>query len=290
MPERLNGPAWRAGVPSQAPRVRISPPPQCLFVILSSIQIQNMSIEGEPKPFDRQSELPKQAPEQNEIEQHLEEYLELKEGATEKIELLKAKDLPKKYQAEREFFHDERLDKVTIAVVPDDLWTKKSQPSESSAEKQLILIKEGYFEKQENPDEIAWLCHELAHCQNFLDTESSKEYQKNMQKFVFEDIAQYTTVRRKDLEQELSLIERKGGNEQTINSLRKILDSTDKNIIKRPVYYPNNPVEQHAFTSQFQFLKNQGKSREDILAMISKHYDKKDFPFFNRLLDSIYEK
>ncbi len=128
-----------------------------------------------------------QATGQEEIKKYLQEHLGLKEGAVERIGLLKAKDLPKNYQAQREALHDERLDGVTIAVVPDDLWVK-SQSSESSAENQLILIKQSYFETQENPDEIAWLCHELAHCQNFLDSKSPEEYQDNMQRFAFEDL------------------------------------------------------------------------------------------------------
>lgn len=253
-----------------------------------------MSVEGGPKQIDQQPELPKvetphkpplddseelasrdreieikqaeakkrdetkiaeiraslgleQATEPRQLKQHLQEYLGLKEGAVERIGLLKAKELPKNYQAQREALHDERLDGVTVAVVPDDLWVKGSQPSESSAEKQLILIKQSYFEAQENPDEIAWLCHELAHCQNFLDSESPEEYQGNMQRFAFEDIkTEYT--------------------------------------------YPNNPVEQFTFTKQFQFLKEQGKSREDVLAMLGKYYHEEDFPFFNRLLDSVYGK
>ncbi|MBI2641865.1 hypothetical protein HYW87_04750 [Candidatus Roizmanbacteria bacterium] len=171
----------------------------------------------------------------------------MKEGTVERIGLLRAKDLPKNYQAQHEALHDERLDGVTIAVVPDDLWGKGSQPSESSAEKQLILIKQSYFEAQENPDEIAWLCHELAHCQNFLDSESAEAYQKNMQTFAFDDL-------------------------------------------KTEYSYPNNPVEQFTFTKQFQYLKEQGKGREDVLAMLGKYYHEEDFPFFNRLLDSVYGK
>lgn len=188
-----------------------------------------------------------QSPEQSGIKQHLQEYLGLKEGAVERIGLLKVVDLPKNYQAQREALHDERLDRVTIAVVPDDLWVKGSLPSESSAENQLILIKQSYFEAQENPDEIAWLCHELAHCQNFFDSESPEVYQGNMQRFAFEDL-------------------------------------------KAEYPYPNNPVEQHAFTKQFQYLKEQGKSREDVLVMLGKYYHEEDFPFFNRLLDSVYGK
>lgn len=188
-----------------------------------------------------------QAEDQKATKQHLREYLGLKEGDVERVSLLKAKNLPEQYQAQREALHDERLDGITIAVVPDDLWVKGSQPSESSAENQLILIKQSYFEAQENPDEIAWLCHELAHYQNFLDSKSPEEYQDNMQKFAFDDLkTEYT--------------------------------------------YPNNPVEQYTFTKQFQYLKEQGKSREDVLAMLGKYYHEEDFLFFNRLLDSVYGK
>lgn len=183
----------------------------------------------------------------NDVKQHLQEYLDLKEGAIERIGLMKAKDLPKNYQSQREVFHDERLDGVTIAVIPDDLWMKgKNQPSESNAEKQLVLFKQSYFEAQDNPDEIAWLCHELAHCQKFLDSESPAEYEGNMEKFAFEDL-------------------------------------------KTEYSYPNNPVEQFTFTKQFEYLKEQGKNRNDVLKMLGQNYSEEDFPFFNRLLDSVYK-
>ncbi|HBX16411.1 MAG: hypothetical protein UU69_C0032G0004 [Candidatus Magasanikbacteria bacterium GW2011_GWA2_41_55] len=183
--------------------------------------------------------------EQGGIKQYLQKHLGIEQKNAERIKLLKTKDLPKNYQAQRGFFHDERLDGVTLAVIPDDLWVKGSQPSESSAEKELILIKQSYFEAQENPDEIAWLLHELAHCQNFLDFASPEEYQANMQKSAFGDL--------------------KIGNR-----------------------YPNNPVEKFAFTKQFQYLKEQGKSRENIAVMLSGYYNEEDFPFFNKLLDDIF--
>lgn len=181
------------------------------------------------------------------LQQHLQKYLELKEDVVERIGLLKAKNLPKNYQAQREALYDERLDNVIIAVIPDDLWIKGNQPSESNAENQLILIKQSYFETQEKPDEIAWMIHELAHCQNFLDSKSTEAYQKNMQTFAFNDL-------------------------------------------KTEYSYPNNLVEKHAFTKQFQYLKKQGKSKENVLSMLNEHYNKEDFPFFNRLLDYVYEK
>jgi hypothetical protein len=177
--------------------------------------------------------------------EYIKEYLELKESDLEKIILLKAKDLPKHYQKQLEYFQDERLSDVTISVIPDDLWIKGEQPSESNAETQLIFIKQSYFETQKDPDEIAWLCHELAHCQNFLDSKSPKNYQDNMTKFAFNDL-------------------------------------------KTKYTYPNNLVEEFAFTKQFKLLKDRGKTKEDILRMIKKYYKEDDFPFFNRLLNNIY--
>ncbi len=149
------------------------------------------------------------------------------------------------YQSQLETLDDDRLNDVTIAVIPDDLWSEKEQPSESSAENQLISIKQSYFEAQESPDEIAWMIHELAHCQNFLDSNSPEDYQNNMRTFAYDD-----------LDSEYS--------------------------------YPNNPVEKYTFTKQFQYLKQQNKSRDDILKMLGDHYDKEDFPFFNKLLDDVY--
>lgn len=186
-----------------------------------------------------------QATDHSRIKKHLREYLGIEQKDADRIELLTAENLPEHYQAQREALHDKRLDGVIVAVIPDDLWVKGNQPTESSAEKQLISIKQSYFEAQENPDEIAWLCHELAHCQNFLDSESPEQYQSNMQKFAFEDLkTEYT--------------------------------------------YPNNPVEQFTFTKQLQYLKEQGKSRKEVITMLGEYYNEEDFSFFNRLLDDVY--
>jgi hypothetical protein len=185
------------------------------------------------------------------LRQYLQGYLKLKEGGADRIKLLKAGDLPEDYQAQRKTLDDQRLDSVTIAVVPDDLWIKGGQPSESDAENQIILIRQSYFEAQgkpeagEKPDEIAWMIHELAHCENFLNSASAEDYEKNRLEFAFPDL-------------------------------------------KTEYSYPNNPVEQYAFTEQFQFLKQQGKSREDIMKLLSEYYHEEDFPFFDRLLDGIY--
>lgn len=178
----------------------------------------------------------------------LQTYLGIEQNDAERIQMLKARNFPMHYQAQREFLNDERLDDVTVAIIPDDLWVKGSQPSESHAEKQLILIKQSYFQEPKNPDEIAWLLHELAHCKNLLDSRSPQEYQHNMQTFAFDDLK---------LEGEYP--------------------------------YPNNPVEKYAFSKQFEYLKKQGKSRGDILGLLTRHYSEKDMPFFSRLLDEIYD-
>ena len=217
---------------------------------MSNIEKEILSMEQPSKqpqpenPTTPQNPNPEE-PSSSDLQKHLQEYFELQEGVVERIELLKVKDLPKNYQTQREALHDERLNGFTIAIIPDDLWVKGDAPSESSAENYLISIKQSYFENQENPDEIAWIIHELAHCQKFLDSESAEAYQKDMQTFAFEDL-------------------------------------------KTEYSYPNNPVEQYTFTKQFRYLKEQGKNRENVLTMLSEYYKEEDFPFFNRLLDSVY--
>lgn len=55
--------------------------------------------------------------------------------------------------------------------------------------------------------------------------------------------------------------------------------------------YPDNKVEAFAFLQQFKYLKEQGKTREEITEMlIGEHgdYDETDMPFLNRLLDEVF--
>lgn len=196
-----------------------------------------MHIEREPRHSERDDSAKK----------FLQDYLVVESKDVERIHLLHANDLSGHYATQRDFLNDKRLDSVTIAIVPDDLWVKGMQPSESSAEKQTVLIRQSYFEAQQNPDAIAWLCHELAHCEHFLNSESSEAYEKAMQQIAFSDINTGYT-------------------------------------------YPNNLVEQFTFTKQFEYLKAQGKSRDEISTMLSAYYSEIDVPFFNKLLDIIYTK
>lgn len=206
--------------------------------------------EISPRLYKQILEMPptfKPTNQNTDVKHYLRQYLELNEDSAEKIKVLKTKDLPQNYQAQRQTFNDKRLDDVNIAIIPDDLWVKGSQPSESDAENNLILIKQSYFETRENPDEIAWMVHELAHCQNFMNSKNKADYQKKMGTIAFEGL-------------------------------------------KMEYSYPNNLVEQETFTKQFQFLKEQGREREDIIKMVSEYYHEEDFPFFDKLLNNIYSQ
>lgn len=172
------------------------------------------------------------------LSQYLQRYFQTDEVV--RILLIKTSDLEGTYRAQLEFLSDARLENITVGVVPDDLWKKGTQPSESDAERQLILVKQSYFEAPENTDEIAWICHELAHCQYFFECGSAEKYAQDMQSAAFPEIGL--------------------------------------------VPYPNNLVERHAFAQQFEYLKRQGKTKDDILKLLQTYYDRKDFDFFNRLL------
>lgn len=137
------------------------------------------------------------------------------------------------------------MEKIKIYVIPDKMW-RKSQPSESAAEQQLISFRESYFESAEKPDEVAWMLHELAHCKKFLDSDSKEKYHKDMETFAFDDI-------------------------------------------KSEYPYPNNKVEEYAFDQQFEYLKRQGKTKEEIAGLLKEYFKEDNFLFFNKILDKIYK-
>ncbi len=60
--------------------------------------------------------------------------------------------------------------------------------------------------------------------------------------------------------------------------------------IKSEQSYPNNKIEEYTFTRQFEYLKNQGKTKEEIAQMLKQYYEENDFLFFNKLLGKIYKK
>ncbi|MEK7065110.1 MAG: hypothetical protein AAB963_01560, partial [Patescibacteria group bacterium] len=104
-----------------------------------------------------------------ELKKYLTEYLSLKspEQANE-IKFLGVEKLSGNHREQYDFLADQRLADVQIAIIPDDLWVKGNQPSESDAKNNLILFKESAFNKE---DAVAWLTHELAHCQRLKDTD-----------------------------------------------------------------------------------------------------------------------
>ena len=127
-----------------------------------------------------------------EIKSYLTKYLELQENEINKIDFIEAKNLQDQYKNQLYFMHDTRLENIKIAIVPDSLWIKGISSSESHAEKNLILFKQGSFEKDQNdPNNIAWMVHELAHCQDYLDDKDN--YEIKMQKPAFENLkSEYT--------------------------------------------------------------------------------------------------
>ncbi|MBU2542809.1 hypothetical protein KJ785_04595 [Patescibacteria group bacterium] len=173
----------------------------------------------------------KEAEQQNrimELKKYLVEYLDLKSPEQAKeIKFFSVEKLAGGHKEQYDFLADKRLDDVLVAVVPDGLWVKGSQPSESDAEKNLVLFKESAFN---NEDVVAWLTHELGHCQRLKDT----------------DVEQY----KKDSEQG----------------------------------YPDNEVERHAFSKQFEYLKNKGISQEQILLMLQEWYHGEELDFLREIL------
>jgi len=110
------------------------------------------------------------------------------DGDTSKINFFKTADLNKQYRLQLTAMHDARLDNVTIAVVPDAVWTKGRQVSESDAGNMLILFKESYFRTHIYPDKCAWMTHELAHCQYRLNCKTEKFYQKKLKTYAYTDL------------------------------------------------------------------------------------------------------
>lgn len=180
------------------------------------------------------------------IKRYLVRYLELRpDQDIDGVRFEAAADLPGEYGDQYRFLDDSRLAGVEVAVVPDGLWVKGIQPSESHAEKGLILIREGYYDRPERHvrDQAAWLTHELAHVQRSLDR-GPDDYRKDSDEPAFDDIG--------------------------LNG------------------YPNNKVEEHAFTRQLEYLKTRGIGRDAAAALLREQYDPEDFRFLDRILDRVY--
>ena len=205
--------------------------------ILNDLQ-EKQKQEDANKLAEVRDQIQENKPEElNVILLHLLDYFGLKENDLEKIIIITANESPADYQAQLKFLNDSRLNNVKIAIVPDNLWVKGSQPTESTAEMSLITVKQSYFESQQNTDEVAWILHELAHCQKLFNYNGTDEYIQQTQKG-----------------------------------------------------YPDNPIERYAFGKQFQFLKEQGKSKDEILNLIKKYYPDQDIPFLDEVLASTFNQ
>ncbi len=171
--------------------------------------------------------------ERERLRDHLAEYLGTEtEEQRETIEFVSAKKLSGHHKEQYDFLADKRLADVQIAIVPDELWVKGGQPSESDAGNNLVLFKASAFKGE---DTVAWMTHELGHCQRLKDT----------------DLERYKT------------------------------DSE--------AGYPDNEVERHAFTKQFEFLKSNGVTKEQILQMLEEWYHDEELEFLGGLLKEVYE-
>jgi len=180
------------------------------------------------------------------LKEHLAKYLELKKSDDiNRIRLVSMSEViaeHPQYKKQFEFLNDERLSSIKIGIVPKNLWVKGKQPSESHAERNLILFREDYFN---DSDGIAWMTHELAHCLRFLDSKDT--YASDSQTFAYDDIRS-----------------------------------------EHP--YPNNKVEVFTFRKQFEYLKNLGKTKDGILDMLKEDYSDKDFPFFEKVLNQVFQQ
>ncbi len=180
------------------------------------------------------------------VKKFLHEYFKDKDidpAEAENIPLINIENLPPQYIEQIDILHDPRLSSTLVAVVPEKIWTKNKQPSESNAENDLVLFRADYLESK---DDTAWMTHELAHCLRFKD--APEQYKADSQTLAFDDV-------------------------------------------KSEYLYPNNKVEEYAFRRQFEFLKQKGLSREQIIEKLKADYQEPtDFKFFNKLLDQLHSE
>lgn len=167
----------------------------------------------------------------DEFKRYLCAYLEIE--SLEKCTFLEAPHLSGFYAKQYDYFEDERLSQVMVCVVPDEIWHKGMQPSESHVPQGLILLKESYYRQEENPDEIAWLTHELAHCQKLFDSENEQEYQRDSATQAFTEIESDSTypnnlVEKFTFTKQFSFLKESGVARQRIEELLKEFYPADR--------------------------------------------------------------
>ena len=142
---------------------------------------EGIARQSDTKEADRIRVNLQRPPRISNLKKFLTEYWGLKDGKeVERVQFTEAINLPPQHQKGYDFLNDRRLAGTMIAIVPDDMWVKGDQPSESSAENDLILFKESYFN---GSDDIGWMVHELAHNLRFKDKEEAYEPDSRTQAF-----------------------------------------------------------------------------------------------------------
>jgi hypothetical protein len=169
------------------------------------------------------------------IKKHLIGYYDLENPAVlERLQYMEAINLPREYQESFNFFNDERLAGTMIVVLQDDLWIKGDQPSESSAENDLILSKQSYFEGQ---DDISWMTHELAHCLKRKD--APENYDTDSRSYAFPDLADKYPYPNNRVEviaftQQFQFLKEKGvSKEKIMKMIRKYYEGNDIPFFER---------------------------------------------------------
>ncbi len=144
----------------------------------------------------------------------------------ENIALIEGEKLPLQFEEQTKFLNDPRVSDTIIALIPEKLW-RKSQPSESNAENDLILFRENYWDKN---DDIAWMTHELAHCLRYKD--NPVKYKKDSETFAYSDIqSKYAYPNNKvedfTFEKQFQFLKQKGLNRQQIREM--LMKNYDEN-------------------------------------------------------------
>lgn len=149
-----------------------------------------IEVEGEASRNEMERREQARAARIAELKEHLARYLELRpDQSADSLRFERAEDLAGEYGEQYRFLGDARLADMEVVIVPDEFWHKGSQPSESAADKGMILIRQGYYRdpKKERQDETAWMTHELSHLQQSLDR-GQAGYDQAQATVAFDDI------------------------------------------------------------------------------------------------------
>jgi hypothetical protein len=116
-------------------------------------------------------------PQGEDLSTYIQKYLgaENQEG----IKVISLEELPESWQDQMEDV-PEALENTKVGIIPEDKWIKGDQPTESHAEKGLILVRDNYLRTE---DAIAWLTHELSHLETYAMKPEKYEDKQTEQAF-----------------------------------------------------------------------------------------------------------